>query len=239
MKRKGVLQGDGSDFLELNGLSYSYRNAERPAFEVGRLSVPKGSTVAVVGRNGAGKTTFSRCLCGLEKRMDGNVVCGGEELRAAQRLRRCYLVMQDADHQLFTESVLDEVLLSMESEDEEKAMEILDSLDLISVKDVHPLSLSGGQKQRVAIAGALASKRDVVVFDEPTSGLDLRHMKEVAQNLQRLSQRGVTQFVVTHDRELVAACCDWLLVFEEGRVAWSGGGRQMWDRLDAFFACEG
>lgn len=239
LKREGGLSGERSGFLELNGLSYRYRNAKRPALEVGRLSVRKGSTVAVVGHNGAGKTTFSRCLCGLEKRMDGSVVYGGEDLSMAQRLRRCYLVMQDADHQLFTESVLDEVLLSMDGDDEEKAMEILDSLDLSSVKDVHPLSLSGGQKQRVAIAGALASKRDVVVFDEPTSGLDLRHMKEVAQNLRRLSQRGATQFVVTHDRELVAACCDWLIVFEEGRVAWSGGGREMWDRLDAFFACEG
>ena len=93
------------------------------------------------------------------------------------------MVMQEVNHQLFTETVLDEVLISMEEENQEWAEEILAELDLIGFKDRHPMSLSGGQKQRVAIASAIASKRSILFFDEPTSGLDYKHMKEVANVL--------------------------------------------------------
>ena len=87
--------------------------------------------------------------------------------------------MQDTSHQLFTESVTDEVLLSMDNEDETVVDKILEQFDLLAYKDRHPLSLSGGQKQRVAIASAIVSNREIIVFDEPTSGLDLKHMREV------------------------------------------------------------
>ena len=70
------------------------------------------------------------------------------------------------------------------------------------------MSLSGGQKQRVAIASAIASKRSVLFFDEPTSGLDYKHMLEVAQVLRQLQQSGKTIYVITHDLELILACCN-------------------------------
>ena len=82
------------------------------------------------------------------------------------------MVMQEVNHQLFTESVLDEVLISMEEANQKWAEEILSRLDLLDFKDRHPMSLSGGQKQRVAIASVIASKRSILFFDEPTSGLD-------------------------------------------------------------------
>lgn len=129
------------------------------------------------------------------------------------------MVMQDVNHQLFTESVLDEILLSMEEEDEKRAMDILESLDLARFSSAHPMSLSGGQKQRVAIAGALASGRKVVLYDEPTSGLDLKHMREVAACMGKLHDAGVTQIVVTHDPEFILSCCDHALLIEDGRVA--------------------
>ena len=86
------------------------------------------------------------------------------------------------------------------------------------MKELHPMSLSGGQKQRVAIAGAIASDRDIIVFDEPTSGLDLRHMREVAQNLRWLAAVGKTLFVITHDPEFILSCCTHLLQFHHGKV---------------------
>lgn len=208
------------------------------------VRVPLGSIVGIVGDNGAGKTTLSRCLCGLEKKASGVVLIDGKACSAAQRRRLCYLVMQDVNHQLFTESVLEEVLVSMrtsqkgrsEAERRKLAEEILESLDLSGCAQRHPQALSGGQKQRVAIAGALASDRSVMVFDEPTSGLDRRHMLDTADNLRGLAARGVTSLIVTHDPELVQECCDWIVLLGEGKALWSGPvngeGAQ---RLDAFF----
>ena len=88
------------------------------------------------------------------------------------------------------------------------------ALDIDDYKDLHPMSLSGGQKQRVAIASALASEREIIVFDEPTSGLDELHMQQVAKNIRRLREQGKTVLIVTHDPELIAACCDDVLHIE-------------------------
>ena len=137
------------------------------------------------------------------------------------------MVMQDVNHQLFTESVSDEILLGMPGEDaqgdKKKSDEILDSLNLLEYKELHPMSLSGGQKQRVAIGSAVASDKEFLVFDEPTSGLDYHHMLEVADNLRRLSEMGKTLFIITHDPELIAKCCNYFIFIEHGKIAWSGG----------------
>ena len=128
------------------------------------------------------------------------------------------MVMQEVNHQLFTETVLDEVLISMEEENQEQAEEILAKLDLIGFKDRHPMSLSGGQKQRIAIASAIASKRSILFFDEPTSGLDYKHMKEVA-NVPATSQgHGYYVYVITHDLELILDCCTDIVHFENGSI---------------------
>ena len=130
----------------------------------------------------------------------------GKKLDWRKRLQTCYMVMQDVNHQLFTESVLDEVLLSMTEENESAASEILKQFHLSELAERHPLSLSGGEKQRVAIASAIASGRTIIVFDEPTSGLDFRHMKEVSKSLHTLADQGKTLLVITHDPELIFLC---------------------------------
>lgn len=144
--------------------------------------------------------------------------------------------MQDVNHQLFTESVMEEVLLSLKTSDVTHAIEILKSLDLEKEKDTHPMALSGGQKQRVAIATAIASGRDIIVFDEPTSGLDLKHMEEIAENIKSLKRRGKTIFIVTDDPELVSGCCDYFIFMEQGHVKWHGKRESATaERLNNFF----
>ena len=202
----------------LSHFTFHYKNSAQPALDIDRLELPKGGIIAVIGHNGAGKSTFARCLCGLEKRCKGVLKEGGNIQKTKQRLKCCYMVMQDVNHQLFTESVLDEVLLSMREPDEATAEKILDSLDLLAMKELHPMSLSGGQKQRVAIADAVAGGRDMIVFDEPTSGLDLRHMKEVSKNLKQLNGQGKSLFVITHDLEFIMECCTHILHLENGKV---------------------
>ena len=211
--------------ISLTDFRFSYGRNE--TINIPQLSIPRGAIVGVLGDNGAGKTTFAKCLCGLEKSATGVLQIGGDNLNAKQRIHKCYMVMQDVNHQLFTESVEDEILLSLPGEneyaDKQQAEKILENLNLLQFSNLHPMSLSGGQKQRVAIGSAIASDKEVLVFDEPTSGLDYHHMIEVATNLIALSKMGKTLFIITHDPELIAQCCNYFMFIEHGKIKWSGG----------------
>jgi len=125
--------------------------------------------------------------------------------------------MQDVNHQLFCESVEEELRLGMESGSEADLDRVMDALDLTPLRDRHPLSLSGGQKQRVAIASALLAGKELLVFDEPTSGLDFHHMEQTARLLRSLGGKQ-TLFLVTHDPELIVRCCHYVLHLEGGRI---------------------
>ena len=178
----------------------------------------RDSVSILTARPGAGKSTFSRCFCGLEKQC-GTIIWNGKTYRPKERLKACYMVMQEVNHQLFTETIQDEVMISMKEENEKEADKFLDMLDLIKVKDRHPMSLSGGQKQRAAIASAIASGRSVLFLDEPTSGLDHKHMLEVAEVLREVWDTGISVYVITHDLELIIECCTDVIHFENGTIA--------------------
>ena len=211
-----VLPQQEKTALALHNFRFAYKN-EPETLHIMDCEIPTNRIVGIIGNNGAGKSTFSRCFCGLEKRC-GEIVWNGRKYRPKDRLSTCYMVMQEVNHQLFTESVLDEVLISMEEENQERAEEILNRLDLLAFKDRHPMSLSGGQKQRVAIASAIASKRSILFFDERTSGLDYKHMKEVANVLRQVRDTGITVYVITHDLELILDCCTDIVHFENGSI---------------------
>ncbi|ROR25723.1 energy-coupling factor transport system ATP-binding protein [Mobilisporobacter senegalensis] len=201
----------------LSNFKFKYKHSEI-GISVKKVCIYKGAITAITGHNGAGKTTLLRCLCGLEKTAEGELWLEDEVHKRKKRLKNCFLVMQDVGHQLFCESVLDEVMISMPNADKEKALALLKALDLEKFASDHPLSLSGGQKQRVAIACAVASERQVILFDEPTSGLDLRHMEAVSKVIERLAQSGKTVLVTTHDKEFIKACCHYVLHMKNGEV---------------------
>lgn len=231
-----VKKSRAKEGLELRDFCFTVKKKE--LLHVESLTIPRGAVVAVLGNNGAGKTTLARCICGLEKKMQGAFTFLGREYKPKQRLKLCYMVMQDVNHQLFAESVLDEVTLDIrdiaEEEKAEYAQNILSMLDLLALKDKHPMSLSGGQKQRVAIAGAIASHKEIIVYDEPTSGLDYRHMKEVSACIRKLSEMGKTQMIITHDPELAALCCDYMVFLDNGAVSRFG---EWTDENIDFVAC--
>ena len=189
------------------------------------LKIPKGAVVAVLGNNGAGKSTFARCLCGLVRKCKVQIIDGEKRYAGRKLISLAYMVFQDVNHQLFSESVSEDVTLGLRlSEDEKRstAEEMLWRMELWGYREAHPMALSGGQKQRLAIAGALAAQKDIIFYDEPASGLDYRNMERVAENIRRLSEMGKTQFVITHDPELVEKCCDRFLFFENGKITDSG-----------------
>ncbi len=197
---------------------FTQADAEMLSLNIPQLTIPKGVVVGVIGKNGAGKSTFLRCVCGLEKECRGRIISEGKIFSGKQRLGLSYMVMQDVNHQLFTDSVESEVLLSMEKEDKDRCENILESLGLLEYKDKHPMALSGGQKQRVAIASAIAADAKLLLFDEPTSGLDYLHMVKVGELLRSLAYSGSTVLVSTHDPELIGICCDYVLSIDNGRV---------------------
>ncbi len=193
--------------LEIKNFRYKYKNGHL-ALNIPHMQIPIGQITAITGNNGEGKTTFLNTLCGLGHRAKGVIEYNGKIYKRHARQKLIFLVMQDVNHQLFTESVLDEVLISQQEENEEEARRILASLDLEAFADRHPQSLSGGQKQRVAVASAIASGREILLFDEPTSGLDYTHMLQIGKILRDLKALGKTVIVVTHDCELIKECCD-------------------------------
>ena len=196
---------------------FSAADGEKLSLCIPELTIPKGKVTAVIGSNGTGKSTFLRCVCGLEKDCTGVIISDGKEYKKRYRIGFSYMVMQDVNHQLFTDSVEKEVLLSMKDKNEKRCHEILDTLGLLGYKDTHPMALSGGQKQRVAIASAIAAGAELLLFDEPTSGLDYAHMEKVGELLRQLADSGSTVLVSTHDPEFIEQCCDYTLRIKNGR----------------------
>lgn len=205
------------EFIRIEKMNFEYQKGT-PVLSLDSIVFPSNTINVIIGLNGAGKTTFARCFCGLHKKMDGEIYIDGVMMDNKSRLKECFMVMQDVNHQLFTESVMSELFLSMGDEDVGRAEEILESLNLLQFKDSHPMSLSGGQKQRVAIACAIASNSNIIFFDEPTSGLDLKHMHHVGYNILNLQKMGKTQFVITHDLEFILNCCTNVVHFEDGKI---------------------
>ena len=210
-------QGVGESALEIESLRCSY--GSKLAVSIDNLRLPKNKVIALVGQNGAGKSTFVAGLCGILK-SKGQVV-GDKPLAPKERLKRSFMVMQDVNHQLFAESVLDELMLGFTFDDEEKikaAEELLESLNLLPYKDQHPQSLSGGQKQRTAIATALFTGKRYLIFDEPTSGVDLLHMNRIAELIHGIKEQVDLILVITHDREFINSCCEYLIELKDGQV---------------------
>ena len=196
--------------LSVEGLTCAYRK-EPPVFQALSFSARPGEVVAITGPNGVGKTTLSRCLCGLIREQAGQIVLNGRPLNRKEQQKAAFCVMQDVNHQLFSDSVWGECRMSAPDVPDSSLKGVLDSLHLLPFRERHPMSLSGGQKQRLAVATALLSEKPILIFDEPTSGLDYARMVEVSGVIRSLAQQGRIVLVVTHDQEFLQRACDRVL----------------------------
>ena len=168
----------------------------------------EGDIIGIVGRNGAGKSTFCNVLCGLLKEKSGEITYEDRRLGKRARTKLFGMVMQDVNHQLFSDSVKNECLLADEDATDEQISELLGGFDLAEFAENHPKTLSGGQRQRLAVCQAVMGGKRLLIFDEPTSGLDYRHMCQVGELLRKLAADGHIILVVTHDYEFLNKTCD-------------------------------
>lgn len=178
-------------------------------FEHVDLAVSEGEIVGISEPNGFGKTTLARIVCGLVKEKSGDVLLNGVPARSSLRKRNAFLVMQDSNYQLFSDSVEHELKLTIHKEAPQEAAiaEVLRDMDLEAVRGRHPLSLSGGQKQRLCIALAALSMAKLLLFDEPTSGLDYRNMQRVAEMIRKLANEKRAVLVISHDNAFLNMAC--------------------------------
>ena len=202
--------------LELQNVMLSYQ--KQPVLGNVSLQAAQGEVIAVVGHNGAGKTTFSRALCGLHKETGGMYLWNGKTEKPKERMKRAYMVMQDVNYQLFAESVEAECTFGIRHPDTALAGKTLDELGLAPFRERHPNTLSGGQKQRLAAATSMVSGKELLVFDEPTSGLDFDSMARLSALVRRLADRGKLIFIVTHDYEFVCRTCTRVLHLDDRTV---------------------
>ena len=205
--------------IQMKDVCFSYTKYKgQPSLTIPDACFPAGTVIAVTGNNGAGKSTLVSVVGGLLKNKKGTIRINGNIQSAKERLFVSYMVMQEVNHQLFTDSVKEEIVLGVKNPDEEALNAVLTKMDIERLKDRHPMTLSGGQKQRVAIAAAVFCKKKILIFDEPTSGLDFFHMMQTAELIKTLKADDTYIFVITHDYELIAAACDIAVEVKNGRI---------------------
>ena len=205
---------------------YQYDDGTR-ALDGVNFRLDAGETVALLGANGSGKTTFILHLNGLLTGEGRIMVCGlapvKENLAAIRR--KIGLVFQDSDEQLFMPSVLEDVMfgpLNMGRDPQEAssmARQALEQVGMTHAVQKAPYHLSAGEKRRVAIAGVLAMHPEILVLDEPTTSLDPPGQRDLARLLRSLPQ---AKLIVTHDADFASALATRAVFFERGRIVEEG-----------------
>ena len=206
--------------LNINAVTARYNRKAEVLQDISFTASPS-EIIGIMGKNGQGKSTLARVLCGIHKERSGTFTLYAKRMKPKARAGPCYLVMQESGYQLFTDSVENELRLSKSKKHRpspEKIDAILEALNLTALRERHPMSLSGGEKQRTAIGTAMAHDAQVVIFDEPTSGLDFANMRRVVDVLKQLADSGKIIFVITHDFELLARACTRTILLEEGKI---------------------
>ncbi len=216
--------------LEVKNLHFAY-DEHHTVLDGISLSVFAGERIAILGSNGAGKSTFFLNLNGVLTPAEGEISYRGTKItrKTLKKLRQNIgIVFQDADNQIIASSVLAEVsfgpmnLKLPRSEVEERVNTALNYMNISQFKDRPPHYLSGGEKKRVSIADIIAMKSEIIIFDEPTASLDPLNAAMLEEVLEKLSREGKTLLLSTHDVDFAYRFADRILVFGNGRILADG-----------------
>ena len=210
--------------LELDNINFSYNN-EKQILKNVSFKINNGDMAAIVGRNGAGKSTISKLVCGFYKPTSGRILFDGKDMvdyTIKERSEKSGFVMQNPNQMISKTMVYDEVAFGLkirglsDSEIKERVYETLRICGLYGYRNWPISALSFGQKKRVTIASILVLNPDMIILDEPTAGQDFKHYTEIMEFLVDLNKKGVTILMVTHDMHLMLEYTNKVIVLSEG-----------------------
>ena len=212
--------------LRAQALDFTYEGGHHALRGIDAI-VHKGEMLSIVGTNGAGKSTFSKVVCGFEKAQSGILELAGVDLNTLsikERADHIGYVMQNPNQMISKTKIFDEVALGLrnrgvaEEEVRTRVEETLKICGLYPFRNWPVSALSYGQKKRVTIASILVLKPEMILLDEPTAGQDLKHYTEIMDFLSELNRQGVTVVLITHDMHLMLEYTPRAIVFNAGRV---------------------
>ena len=225
--------------LEIRDLHFSY--TENEEILKGINLVLEGESTAIIGQNGAGKTTFVKLLKGLLRPTSGNILYNGTDLNTltvAQIARNIGMVFQNPNDQIFKNKVIDEVMfgplqIGMSKEQAGKhSEEVLDMVGLLKLKNVNPYDLGLSERKLVSIAAILAMNPDVIIFDEPTIAQDYAGKTCIGNIVKKLRNEGRLVLTIIHDMDFVAEYFERAVVFAKGNVLLEGKPEKVFAEAD-------
>jgi cobalt/nickel transport system ATP-binding protein len=224
--------------IKAEHLKFAYER-NKPILQGVDLAIKKGEFFALLGSNGAGKSTFLRILNGLAKNYEGKISILGEDLRNIKPdllFTKICTVFQDPHDQLFALTVFDDISFgprNMGLPEDEVKNRVIGSLASVGLPDFEnrPIkTLSYGQKKRLCIAGVLAMSPDIMLMDEPLSGLDPMGVRDIVTLLKRLNkEKGITIIMATHEVDLVPLYVDKVAILSKGIILRSGDPAHVFD----------
>lgn len=204
------------------------------------LEIEKGEVVALIGPSGSGKSTLIRCIDYLEEPTSGNIYIDDKNIAKAgkniykirQKIGMVFQHFNLFPHKTVLENITLAPILTgrlTKDEAENKALELLKTMDLLDKKDAYPNSLSGGQKQRIAIARSLAMDPEIMLFDEATSALDPEMVGEVLNVMKYLAETGMTMIVVTHEMAFAKQVADRVIFMADGEIIEQNSAKELFE----------
>ena len=226
------------EILRLKDLSFRYEEEKEWALKEVSLSISSGEKIAVLGNNGAGKSTFFRCCNGILRPKEGSLCLKGEKISWKKKeilnLRQSVgLIFQEADHQLIAGTVAEEVsfgpmnLKLSEQEVRNRVEKPLRPWSFLSIRKKPLMNSPAGRKSGSAIADILAMEPELMLLDEPASSLDPLNQSLLEANLEKLHQKGIALVVATHDVDFAWRWAKRILIFHQGRLVADGRGEEI------------
>lgn len=219
--------------VTIEKLTFQYSNGITALKDI-NLEIKRGDFVAIVGKNGSGKTTLAKHINRLLEPASGRILLAGEDIKKLNRSeigKRVGYVFQNPDHQIFSETVYDEVAFAprnfgfKESEIKERTEMAIKTVGLEGYENKDPFILTRGEREKVAVASVLSATPDIIILDEPTTGLDYQEVKNTMSILKELNSKGSTIIIITHNMNVVVEFAKKVIAMKEGEVIFYGKTR--------------